>query len=67
MKDLGVSSAEFFFWKEGHRTDCEADYNGSSPAMEMTTSLRLWDRSESLVFYYTTLLSAGDAKAFSHL
>lgn len=65
--DLGDKSPEFSFWFEGHKTICEADYSGSSPAMEVEAAERLWRRSETFGFRYTTLLSDGDSKTYLHL
>ena len=47
-KELGAGSTEFSFWKEGHKRECEANYIGSSPAMEMTAALNLWQRSRNI-------------------
>ena len=46
---------------------CQANYDGSSPAMEVNAADILWKRSEAHGMRYTTLLSDGDAKTFNHL
>ena len=66
-RQLGRESPEFFFWFEGHKAQCQRNYSGSSPAMEMEAGERLWRRSEKLGFRYTILLSDGDSKTFNHL
>lgn len=66
-KMLDKDSPEFFFWAEGHKSACEKNFSGSSPAMEMHAAERLWRRSEELGFRYTVLVSDGDAKTHLHL
>lgn len=65
--DLGVSSPEFHIWYEGHAIDCDRNYEGSSPGMEVAAAEILWKRSLSYKFRYTTIVSDGDAKVFTHL
>ncbi|GFX56820.1 uncharacterized protein TNCV_495681 [Trichonephila clavipes] len=64
---LEEDSAEFRIWYEGHQDVCSATHVGSSGAMEVNTAVKLWERSESIGFRYTTLLSDGDSKSFSEL
>lgn len=66
-QDLGVNTPEYNFWLEGHKCSCEANYSGSSPAMEMTAALTLWQRSEQHGFRYSTMVSDGDSKTYKHL
>ena len=66
-KELGESSPEFFYWKEGHAMDCQQNYEGSSGGMEVVAAERLWKRSIKYGLRYTTLLSDGDSKTFLHL
>ncbi|GFS53024.1 uncharacterized protein TNCV_331421 [Trichonephila clavipes] len=40
---------------------------GSSGAIEVNVAVKLWERSESIRFQYTTLLSEGDSKTFLKL
>ena len=42
---LNKDSDEFELWWEEHRESCDANYTGSSPAMEATGALRIWQRS----------------------
>lgn len=65
--ELGEESPEFHFWMEGHKDNCSINYTGSSPAMEVHAVETLWKRSLDYGFRYTTILSDGDSKAFSHL
>ena len=66
-KQLGKESPEFYIWKEGHKTKCAKNYDGSSPGMEVEAASRLWKRSKQIGFRYTTVLSDGDSKTFIHL
>lgn len=66
-RQIGKESPEFYFWHEGHKTNCAKNYEGSSPGMEVEAASRLWKRSESIGFRYTTVLSDGDFKTFIHL
>ncbi|GFU51341.1 uncharacterized protein TNCV_2119621 [Trichonephila clavipes] len=54
-------SAEFRVWYEGYQDVCSAKHVGSSGAMEVNAAVKLWERSESIGFRYTTLLSDGDS------
>ncbi|GBN05174.1 hypothetical protein AVEN_230511-1 [Araneus ventricosus] len=64
---LGEDTAEFPFWYEGHRDFCSITHVGSSGSMEVKAAIKLWERSESIGFRYTSLLSDGDSKAFLEL
>ncbi|GFX99647.1 uncharacterized protein TNCV_3053041 [Trichonephila clavipes] len=64
---LEEDSAEFRIWYEGHQDVCSATHVGSSDAMEVNAAVKLWERSESIGFRYTTLLSDGDSKSFVEL
>ena len=64
-KMLGQDSPEFNFWFEGHKSQCEKDFSGSSLAMGVEAALRLWKRSEKAGFRYTTLFSDDNSKAFN--
>ncbi|GFX12316.1 uncharacterized protein TNCV_63621 [Trichonephila clavipes] len=44
-----------------------ATHVGSSGAIEVNAAVKLWERSESIGFRYTTLLSEGDSKSFLEL
>ncbi|XP_046679422.1 uncharacterized protein LOC124366865 [Homalodisca vitripennis] len=65
--DLGRGSPEFDIWYAGHAIDCDKNYEGSSPGMEVAAAEILWKRSLSYKFRYTTLVSDGDSKVFTHL
>lgn len=64
---LGEQSLEFFFWFQVHKAECDINYTGSSPAMEVAAANYLWKRSLEHNFRYTTVVSDGDSKVFSHL
>lgn len=64
---LGENSAEFYFWYQGHINDCQKNYEGSSPSMEVHAAEVLWKRSMNYKFRYTKIISDGDSKVFSHL
>lgn len=66
-QQLGEDSAEYYFWNIGHKSDCEMNYEGSSPNMEVTAAETLWKRSLDYGFRYTTLVGDGDSKVFRHL
>ncbi|GFX54445.1 uncharacterized protein TNCV_2593791 [Trichonephila clavipes] len=60
-------SAEFRIWYEGHQDVCSATHVGSSGAIKENAAVKLWERSESIGFQYTTLLHDGDSKSFLEL
>ncbi|GFW28420.1 transposable element Tcb2 transposase [Trichonephila clavipes] len=64
---LEKDSADFRIWYEGHQDVCSATHVGSSGAMEVNAAVKLWERSESIGFRCTTLLSDGDSKSFLEL
>ncbi|GFX88535.1 uncharacterized protein TNCV_2659461 [Trichonephila clavipes] len=64
---LEEDSTDFRIWYEGHQDVCSATHVGSSGAMEVNAAVKLWERSESIGFRYTTLLSDGDSKSFLEL
>lgn len=64
---LGEDSAEFYFWYNGHEASCDKNYDGSSPSMETYAAEILWKRSISYKFRYSTVVSDGDSKVYSHL
>ncbi|GFW54022.1 uncharacterized protein TNCV_3828301 [Trichonephila clavipes] len=64
---LEEDSAECLIWYEGHQDICSATHVGSSGALEANAAVKLWERSESIGFRYTTLLSDGDSKSFLEL
>ncbi|GFU50996.1 uncharacterized protein TNCV_4461891 [Trichonephila clavipes] len=64
---LEEDSADFRIWYEGHQDVCSATHVGLSGAMEVNAAAKLWERSESIGFRYTTLLSDGDSKSFLEL
>lgn len=68
--DLNKDSAEYAIWHNEHLNSglCEKNFDGSSNSMEMFAAEILWKRSiECCNMRYTTILSDGDAKTFSHL
>lgn len=53
-------------WYANHEQECQKNFEGSSPAMEMEGWKRIWARSEEKYkFRYVTVISDGDSKAFS--
>lgn len=64
---LGEGSPEFNIWYQGHVLDCDKNYDGSSPGMEVAAAEILWKRSIAYKFRYTTIVSDGDSKVFAHL
>lgn len=68
--ELGADSEEFKKWQKEHREcgECDINYTGSAPAMEMYGAEVLWRRSiEKNKMRYTIVLSYGDSKTVSHL
>ena len=41
-KDLNVGTLEYNLWPQDHMSQCETNYSGSSPAMEMKAALTFW-------------------------
>ena len=59
-RDMDESSDEFLDWWEEHQASCEANYNGSSPAMESHGALNIWKQSVELYkLRYTSKISDG--------
>lgn len=46
---------------------CQANYDGSSPAMETEATERMWRRSDDMGFRYTSIISDGDSKTHENL
>lgn len=65
--ELDVESDEFQEWMIGHQSSCQANFDGSSPAMEAEAAVRMWQRSEELGFRYTSVVSDGDSKTYDQL
>ena len=65
---LDTESTQFLEWMETHKHHCDANYAGSSPAMEAEGALQMWKRLvETLKLRYTTVISDGDSKTIKHL
>ena len=65
---MSKESEEYKQWWEGHKDDCELNYHGSSPAMEATGALRIWQQSaEKHNLRYTVVISDGDSKTLKDL
>ncbi len=65
---LGEDSLEFYTWLEGHKKVCQANHDGSSPAMECAGALTLWKRSvDARHLRYTEVISDGDSKTIAVL
>lgn len=63
---LNKDSPEFNAWYEGHKADCDInfDVNSASGNMEAKAATLLWSRSVANTgFRYTTMVSNGDAKS----
>lgn len=68
MKNKTKGDTETFDkWIRGRKSSCHRNYNGSSPGMEVTAAERIWRRSESLGFRYTTMVADGDCKTLAHI
>lgn len=65
--EMKAPSPEYTLWFDSHKPLCQANYDGSSPAMETEAAGILWKRSESLGFRYVSLISDGDSKSFDHV
>ena len=65
---LGSGSEEFLDGFVKHQDSCNANYTGSSPAMEAEGASILWARSVAKnKLRYTVVISDGDAKTISRL
>lgn len=65
---MDKQSDEYNKWWEVHKSVYSINYTGSSPAMEATGALRIWQRSiETLQLRYTTVISDRDSKTNKHL
>ena len=61
-------SDEFMDWWKTHKGVCEANYEGSSPAMEAAAALDIWKRSEEhLHLRFTEVIGNGDSKMITML
>lgn len=68
LQTVEESSDEFLEWWEEHKMLCDANFKGSSPAMEAAAALDMWKRSERhLHLRYTNVISDGDSKTVSKL
>ena len=68
LTKVDFESEEFKEWYEGHKDQCDANYSGSSPAMEAEAALDIWRRSEKqLRLRYTEVISDGDSKMVTKL
>ena len=64
---LGIDTPELEDWMHNH-TDCDANFSGSSKAMEAEAARRIWNRSvQTYNFRYQKILSDGDASTFAAL
>ena len=60
-------SVELEMWRNAH-TDCDANFEGSSKAMEAEAAKRIWLRSvQKFGFRYINILRDGDASTFAAL
>ena len=65
---MGSESKEFLEWMAKHQDYCNANYTGSSPAMEAEGASILWARSVAKnKLRYTVVISDGDAKTIFRL
>lgn len=65
--EITEESDEFEDWYITHKPFCQANYSGSSPAMETEAAVRMWKRSEDIGFRYTSVISDGDSKIYDQL
>ena len=67
-ESMQKDSEEYKSWWEGHQDRCNVNYHGSSPAMEATGALRIWQRSvQKHNLRYMVIISDGDTKTVKHL
>lgn len=64
---LNEDSEEYEEWLLDHWVNCQANFDGSSPAMEVAGAERLWKRSQDIGFRYVSVVSDGDSKTHDHL
>ncbi len=68
QQETRLGAEEFDVWLDGHREECLANHDGSSPAMECAGVLILWERSvEARHLRYTEVISDGDSKTIAVL
>lgn len=67
ITELGENSIEYEEWLLDHWLTRQADFDGSSPAMEAEAAERLWKRSVDIGFRYTSVVSDGDSKTYDQL
>lgn len=64
-RHIDPTSVEFLDWWEGHQAWCEANYTGSSGAMEAAGALKIWKRSvEKFKLRYTAMIADGDSSTY---
>ena len=62
------TSDEFIDWWDTHKSVCQMNHEGSSPAMEDAATLDIWKRSqERLHLRFTEVISNGDSKIIAVL
>ena len=69
LQTLEKTSNKFMDWWETHKSMCEVNYEGSSPAMEAATVLDIiWKRSEECLYLrFTEVICDGDSKTICML
>ena len=60
-----MNQIDFEAWLENH--DCLGDYEGSSPDMETTCAIKIWERSKDIGLEYRSMVSDGDSKAYDQV
>ena len=61
---MDKNSREHREWKQQHESECEQNYEGSSPAMEQEGAKVVFARSEEKDLQYVEFLGDGDSKAY---
>ena len=59
-----ILQADFDRWKVSHAFSCDANYSGSSGAMEVPGAVILWKRSLQHDMRYMNFIGDGDSSAF---
>ena len=65
LQSIEETSEKFMDWWKAHKSVCEVNHKGSSPAMEAAAVLDIWKRQLHLRF--TEVISDGDSKTIAIL
>ena len=62
---LDKDSEEYKKWYEAHKPKCQANFQGSSPAMEAACPKDIWTRSIDYGLQYKYMVCDGDSKSYN--